>query len=71
MSGAKGTIESGTTVILMCTQMVLEDSTLVDYMWSREGGRDLPEGSQVRNGEFNGCMRACVCPRGLQKVVAT
>ena len=64
MSGVNGTVESGTTIILMCTQMVLEDGTDVDYMWSREGGRDLPEGSQVINGESNGCMCACVCPSG-------
>ena len=60
VTGSNGTVVSGTTVILMCTQEVV-DSTAVQYMWTREGGRPLPEEFVVTNGEPSDSVCVCVC----------
>jgi hypothetical protein len=52
VTGSNGTVVSGTTVILMCTQEVVDSNTAVEYMWTREGGRPLPEGFVVTNGQL-------------------
>jgi hypothetical protein len=54
VTGSNGMVESGTTIILVCTQMLLtgDDTCItVEYTWSREGGQALPDGSMISNGE--------------------
>ena len=54
VTGSNGMVESGTTIILVCTQMLLtgDDTCItVEYTWSREGGQALPNGSVISNGE--------------------
>ena len=54
VTGSNGMVESETTIILVCTQMLLtgDDTCItVEYTWSREGGQALPDGSMISNGE--------------------